>query len=63
MAAAWQQLTNPTERNTELKVNSGLADVVFSTEKVIDGMGLKNNHYLMTFNRQGSEEEKEGFLR
>lgn len=43
---------NPSECNTGLKANDGLADVVFSTEKVMDKMGLRSNDYMMTLNRK-----------
>lgn len=49
-----------TECNTGLKANAGLADIFFSTEKVME-MGLRNNHYMMTLNRKALGEEKEGF--
>lgn len=35
-----------------------MAGVVFSMKKVMDGMGLRNNYYMMTLNRKVLEEEK-----
>lgn len=35
-----------------------MANVVSSIKKVMDGMGLKNNYYMMTLNRKILEEEK-----
>ena len=48
--------------NTGLKDNARLADAVFSTEEIMDG-GLRNNCYMMTLNRKGLGEKKEGFQR
>lgn len=48
--------------NTGLKDNPRLADAVFSTEEIMDG-GLRNNRYMMTLNRKGLGEKKEGFQR
>lgn len=43
---------------TGLKASDGMANVVSSIKKVMDGMGLKNNYYMMTLNRKILEEEK-----
>lgn len=51
--------THLTECNTRLKANAGLADVVFSIENVMDEMGLRNNHYMMTLNRKDLEEKRD----
>lgn len=56
MAAAGSNSTNLTECNTGLEANAGLADVVFSIEKVMDEMGLRNHHYMMTLNRKDLKE-------
>lgn len=49
--------TNLPECNPGLKANVGLADVVFSIEKVMVEMGLRNNHCIMTLNRKDLEED------